>query len=119
MSIDVERFPRTMLAKPVSASKFVVGPAEGDAEGSTQPEGGVPELQAVKHARAYQVADESAPGGKMDIDKENMDKGYKYGRTIVPISKIDEEITVYQTEPGMEIVGFIEARKVVTPSVLF
>ncbi|TGZ82213.1 ATP-dependent DNA helicase II subunit 2 [Ascodesmis nigricans] len=110
MSIDIERYPRTMLAKPVSASRYVVGPTEG---------GGVDEsmridgqgLQAVKQARVYQVPDESAPGGKKDIDKDDMEKGYKYGRTIVPISKIDENVTVYETKPGMEIVGFTEARK--------
>lgn len=66
------------------------------------------DLQAVKNTRAYQVEEETT-GGMMDIDKEKMEKGYSYGRTVVPISSTDEAITVLETEPGLQIIGFVPA----------
>lgn len=68
-------------------------------------------LQEVKQARVYQVDDDSAAGGKMDIDKEQMEKGYRYGREVVPISSTDETVTVFETTPGLQIIGFIPADK--------
>lgn len=127
LSIDVERYPRTAIAKPVSASRFAVqqqqqGKAEADGgDGGAasdaalhQPEAPrvKPEqLQTVTQARAYQVDRLDEAGQKMDIDRDVMEKGYKYGRTVVPISATDEAVTVYPTEPSMQIVGFIAAPK--------
>lgn len=124
LSIDVERYPRTAIARPVSATRFAVqqgkseaGGGDGDAASGAalhQPEGRrvKPEqLQTVTQARAYQVDRFDEAGQKMDIDRDVMEKGYKYGRTVVPISATDEAVTVYPTEPSMQIVGFIAAPK--------
>ncbi|KAA8894251.1 putative Ku family DNA helicase [Sphaerosporella brunnea] len=114
-AIDVERYPRTMVAKPVSASRYVV--TEQSTDGESAPtmtateETPASELQAVRHARTYQIESEDVSGGKMEIEKEEMAKGYKYGRTVVPISQADEAIAVMETEPSMDIVGFIPADK--------
>lgn len=111
--IDVERYPRTMLAKPVSASSYFVAPdnAQQASSHTLGADAGV-ELQPVKNARTYQVEAHDEPGGKMEVDRDDLAKGYKYGRTIVPISQTDENITKLETEQGMEIVGFIPAEHI-------
>ncbi|KAF3929000.1 hypothetical protein ABW19_dt0208141 [Dactylella cylindrospora] len=96
--IDVERYPRTMIAKPPSASSFAVSNEEVPvADG----------LQKIRNTRTYQVEDETAPGKSVDIEREEMAKGYLYGRTIVPISAEDHEIVKFETAACLKIIGFI------------
>ena len=64
-------------------------------------------LTAVRNTRTYQVDDEDAPGGKRDVDREDLAKGYEYGRTAVHISESDETVTKIETEAALEIIGFI------------
>ncbi|KAF3928883.1 hypothetical protein ABW20_dc0109269 [Dactylellina cionopaga] len=96
--IDVERYPRTMAAKPPSASSFAASAEEVPAS-----EG----LQKIRNTRTYQVEDETAPGKSIDIDREDMAKGYLYGRTIVPISAEDQEIVKFDTMASLKVIGFI------------
>lgn len=126
LSIDVERFPRTMIAKPPSASAFVLRSDGGeptqstgtvvadDADsGGTQSNGNA--LTNVRSAYSYTVIDADAPGGKRDVPRDDLAKGYEYGRTVVPISESDENITKLDTEAAMEIVGFVPKDKVDLP----
>lgn len=120
--IDVERFPRTMIRRPLTASQFVqrsstvneiasagssatVLPDADDAY--TVPQVDFNSLTAVRSARTYQVPDESAPGGKRDVERDQLAKGYEYGRTAVHISESDENVTKLETQAGLEIIGFI------------
>ncbi|KAF7506322.1 ATP-dependent DNA helicase II subunit 2 [Endocarpon pusillum] len=122
LSIDVERFPRTMIAKPPSASAFVLRSdggeptqstgtmvADGEENEATQRNGNT--LTNVRSAYSYTVADADAPGGKKDVARDDLAKGYEYGRTVVPISESDENITKLESEAGMEIVGFVPKDK--------
>jgi ATP-dependent DNA helicase 2 subunit 2 len=119
-AIDVERYPRTMVAKPPSASRYVVGTQE-EGEGpsrispSISADPGGAQLQGIRQMRTYMVEDENAVGEKKEIEAEELQKGYMYGRTIVPVSSTDEEVTVLQTESSMQIIGFIAAEKVFRP----
>jgi len=113
-SINVERYPRTAIAKPISASSYTTKTEKPGSDGEVSGDGLASkgtDLQAVKNARAYQIEDDAAAGGTMDIEKEQMEKGYNYGRTVVPISATDEAITVLETEPGLQIVGFVPVEK--------
>ena len=65
-------------------------------------------LAAVKTARTYQVDDEAAPGGKRDVDRDELSKGYEYGRTAVHISESDQNVTNYETKAGMDLIGFVD-----------
>lgn len=116
ITIDVERYPRTMVAKPPSASRVVEGPVggeEGEVKTETQLEDrGSKEFQGVKNAFSYKVKDENAPTGTVDVERAQLDKGYKYGRTIVPIAESDLEVVNLATKAGMEIVSFFETRRV-------
>lgn len=104
LRIPVERYYRTYVAKPPTASSFVLR-----SDAAAGQEGAENALTSVRNARTYHVSDESAPGGKRDVEREDLAKGYEYGRTAVHISESDENITKLQTNPGLEIIGFIQS----------
>ncbi len=118
LSIGVERYPKVMQAKAQAASKYVL---RGDMSASqpTQSSGtlskgdsiGKDGLAAVKAARVYQVEDEDAPGGKKDVEMDELSKGYEYGRTAVHIEEADRNVTMYETTEGLEIIGFVAKDK--------
>lgn len=122
MTIRVHRFPRVKVAKPPTASSFVVRQdmateAESSAAGAARNGDDVEMtdrdgLVSVKNARAYQVEDENAPGGKRDVEFDDLAKGYEYGRTAVAISQSDMNVTELEVVEGMEIVGFVPSDKV-------
>lgn len=120
--IDVERFPRTMIRRPLTASRFVQRSgtvnelASAKSSGTILPDGDDPgavlqadpnSLTSVRSTRTYQVQDESAPGGKRDVERDQLAKGYEFGRTAVHISESDENVTRLETQAGLEIIGFI------------
>jgi ATP-dependent DNA helicase 2 subunit 2 len=118
MIIDVERYPKVMVAPAPSASKFVVRGGAHDATQSsanmlgggngTEGDG----LAAIHNARTYQINDENAPGGKRDLEREELSKGYEYGRTAVHISESDQNVTTFETKPCLDIVGFVNKNQV-------
>lgn len=116
MSINVERYFKTHLARPLTASTVVIK-SEGapDAEPTQATQGdemeGV-EFSAVKQARSYKVNDPDAPGGKRDVEFDDLAKGYEYGRTAVHISESEHNITKIDTQKSLSIVGFIPCAKV-------
>lgn len=123
LSIDVERYPKIMVARPPTASSFVVrnDMAAGEATQSSAnlsngeglaEDGAHGGLSSVKSARTYTVQDENAPGGKKELDRDELSKGYEYGRTAVHISESDWNVTMYETTPGFDIVGFVDKKKV-------
>ena len=123
LCIDVERYPRTMIRRPLTASRFVqrsnLANGKESAQSSTTilPDGDSLEnafpklnpndLTTVRNARTYQVLDENAPGGKRDVERDDLAKGYEYGRTAVHISESDQNVTKLETQAGLEIIGFI------------
>ncbi|KAF3490890.1 uncharacterized protein GIQ15_00407 [Arthroderma uncinatum] len=122
LTIQVERYYRTYPARPPAASSFVLSGAPPEAQESgkssvtlnnTEPDGGkgnTSELTSVRNARAYQVPDEGVVGGKRDVEREDLAKGYEYGRTAVHISESDENITKLETKAALELIGFIPTK---------
>lgn len=117
LAIDVERYPRTAVAKPVSCSRYYVTTeskeGEGEESAQTMPleDTSTKDIDTVKQQRTYEVRADNKEG-KMEIDKDATEKGYKYGRTVVPVSQTDEEVAILETEPNMDIIGFIPAEGV-------
>lgn len=70
------------------------------------------EFTAVRQTRAYKVNDPGAPGGKRDVEFDSLAKGYQYGRTAVPISESEHNITKLETVKSFSIMGFVDADKV-------
>ena len=122
LAIDVERLVYTNTVKPMSASQYVAtsNMASGEAStqtshtivGNDQEAPNMANLAAVKSARTYQVIDDEAPAGKRDVEREDLAKGYTYGRTAVHISESDENVTKLETTASFEIVGFVASEKV-------
>ncbi|KXL41555.1 hypothetical protein M433DRAFT_72779 [Acidomyces richmondensis BFW] len=117
ISINIERYPKTMKASPPSASQFVLRSdmtgthSTATLHGDGRPKGPEDALAAVKNARTYQIKDENAPSGKRDVAMDELSKGYEYGRTAVHISESDRNVTTYETTPGLDIMGFVEQEK--------
>ncbi|KAJ4993687.1 Ku70/Ku80 N-terminal alpha/beta domain-containing protein [Stagonosporopsis vannaccii] len=114
LTIDVERYPCTMLAKPPTASSFVVRTDLGAAGPSNQPSDGIvgedhpmSDLAAVRHQRGYQIDDPDEPGAKKNVEMEDLEKGYEYGRTAVHIAESDMNAVKLETTPALELIGFI------------
>jgi ATP-dependent DNA helicase 2 subunit 2 len=112
MSMDVVRYFKTKIAKPPSASSFVVRTADED--GNQQVDEDTPDappnagdLAAVRSSRTYKVNDPNAPGGKRDVDREDLSKGYEYGSTIVPMNESDANVTQLETFKSFSIIGFV------------
>lgn len=116
MKINVERYFKTHLARPLGASTVVVKsePAGGTQSTHTLDEDEMEgiEFSAVKQARTYKVNDPDAPGGKRDVEFESLAKGYEYGRTAVHISESEHNITKIETQKSFSIIGFIPWNKV-------
>lgn len=102
MSINIERYFKTHLARPPGASTVVDKPDTVDPDQMEDVQ-----FSAVKQARTYKVEDESAPGGKRDVEFEALAKGYEYGRTAVHISESEHNITKIETVKSFSILGFI------------
>jgi len=119
MCIDVERYPRTMVARAVTASNYVarsdMGASASNAPSSAH-DTAMPdvkdELTTVHNARTYEVKDKESLGGKRDVEREELAKGYEYGRTAVHISESDQNVTKLDTKAGLEIIGFVPKKNV-------
>ncbi|KAI9827972.1 MAG: ATP-dependent DNA helicase II subunit 2 [Phylliscum demangeonii] len=127
ISINVERYARTSVARAKTASAFAVRPEAPIVDASAQSsvtmaaeelgndvgDGSktTAHLEAVKNSRIYQVDDESAPGGKRQVERDELATGYEYGRTAVFISDSDLNVTKLETEAGLQIIGFVERMK--------
>lgn len=115
LCIQVERYSRTYVAKPPSASSFVrqIDAASGQEATQSLPTAladavpGDDLMASIRNARAYYVDDDEAPGGKRDVERDDLAKGYEYGRTAVHISESEENITKIETEASLELMGFI------------
>ncbi|EEP80657.1 conserved hypothetical protein [Uncinocarpus reesii 1704] len=120
LTVQVERYYRTYVARPPTASAFVLSTALldrreaaesatlRDGESSAEPADPSANLTSVRNARSYQVDDKDAPGGKRDVPRDDLAKGYEYGRTAVHISESDENITKLDTDAALEFIGFID-----------
>lgn len=116
MSIDIERYPKTMQAAAPSASKFVVNAQQATQGSAPHGETGFQDsgdgLVATHRNTNYQIDDENGPNGKRDVGREDLSKGYEYGRTAVHIAESDQNVTLFETSPGLDIVGFVDKRQV-------
>ncbi|XP_014560637.1 hypothetical protein COCVIDRAFT_34273 [Bipolaris victoriae FI3] len=117
ITIDVERYPCTMIAKPPTASSFVIrtdatglsGPVIESSAAGTDQDQAATDLSAVRNQRVYQVESQTEPGVKKDVEMDELERGYEYGRTAVHISESDMNVVKLETQQAMELVGFVRA----------
>lgn len=119
ISIDVERYPCTMIAKPPTASSFVVrtdhggqsAPTEQSSVTITSEDHPMSDLSAVRNQRMYQVDNLEEPGTKQNVEFDDLERGYEYGRTAVHISESDMNVVKLETEQSLQLVGFVKAEE--------
>ncbi|KAI8941189.1 ATP-dependent DNA helicase II subunit 2 [Plenodomus lindquistii] len=118
ITIDVERYPCTMLAKPPTASSFVVRTEDGKAGPSAESSATMvgedhtmTDLSAVRNQRNYQIDKPGAVDGKAIVSLEDLERGYEYGRTAVHISESDMNCVKMETEQSLQLVGFVKAEE--------
>lgn len=107
LSIDIERYPKTMIAKPPTASSFVLRQ-----DGSSPADG----MEVVRSLRTYTVEHKDHPNssaeGRIDVARDELARGFQYGKTAVHIAESDENITKMETEQGYQIIGFVPLENV-------
>ena len=119
LSIDVERYPCTMLAKPPTASAFAIrtdlgamsGPSAQSSATITGEDHPMSDLSAVRNQRVYQVDNQDEPGTKKNVEMDELERGYEYGRTAVHISESDMNVVKLETQQSLQIVGFVKAEE--------
>jgi ATP-dependent DNA helicase 2 subunit 2 len=119
LTIDVERYPCTMLAKPPTASSFAIrtdlgsGSAAGPSAQSSNTIVGedhpMTDLSAVRNQRVYQVENQEEPGMKKNVEMDELERGYEYGRTAVHISESDMNVVKLDTTQSLSLIGFVKA----------
>lgn len=105
VSIDVERYFKTSVRRAPTATAFVIREGNPDDE---EEEG----LGSVHTKYSYKIKDENSADGTKDVEREELAKGYEYGRTAVAISETDLNITQMETSSNYDILGFIPAENV-------
>lgn len=73
---------------------------------------GTSTFSSVLQHRLYKINDPSAPGGKRDVEYDELSKGYEYGSTAVHIAESEWSITKLNTNKEFTIIGFVTKEKV-------
>jgi ATP-dependent DNA helicase 2 subunit 2 len=122
--IDVKRYSKTTKANPPSASSFVAtnGGASAQSSGTlaedvkmTDAPSSTNDLAPVKNTGHYVVKSEKGTKGVLDVEREDLARGYEYGRTAVAMNESDEIVTKLETFAEFTIIGFIPSDQVCGP----
>jgi ATP-dependent DNA helicase 2 subunit 2 len=101
--IDVERYMKVSIRRAPTASAYISRPS-----GVAEDEDG-DGLATVHSLYKYRVNGDEYDGGTKILDRDELAKGYEYGRTAVSIAESEQNITKYETEAGYDILGFVPA----------
>lgn len=112
IQIAVERYPKTKQAKVPSASKFstasetksIIASASQSYRSDQNGPGQAQATHQVIPSRTYKLQD----GEELD-DRSQLEKGYSYGKTIVPVTKADEDFLQFESKAGLQILGFLDS----------
>lgn len=120
--IDVKRYPKTKVAKPTSARSVTIHTGTANGGASTQSsstlagdvemtDASTRESGLVKTTRTYEVKI-SEGLGKKDVAREDLAKGFEYGRSAVAVTESDENVAKLETTKGFSVIGFVPFDKV-------
>ncbi|KAK9449869.1 SPOC like C-terminal domain-containing protein [Limtongia smithiae] len=119
MRIPVERYPFVKVATAPTASAYApkkTANGGGTWTGQQEPEGPKPLSRKI----VYEI-DEKKKEGEQEtetttkvkqVELKDLQKGYMYGKTLVPLSPLDEASLRFETEAGLDILGFVEREKI-------
>lgn len=111
-SFNIVRWPVTKVSAPVSASTVVLksDPTGTQSTMTLDNDDGLQNdsaFNSVKQHRTYKVTDKTAPGGRRDVEVEDLERGYSYGSTAVHIAEAEWDVTKLVTFKDFSIIGFI------------
>eukprot|EP01102_Stenamoeba_stenopodia_P012456 TRINITY_DN3947_c0_g2_i1.p1 TRINITY_DN3947_c0_g2~~TRINITY_DN3947_c0_g2_i1.p1 ORF type:complete len:754 (+),score=228.50 TRINITY_DN3947_c0_g2_i1:208-2469(+) len=104
----IKTMPRTFptLKKLSTLSETHEGEGEGEGEeGANEDAAGKGEVLMQRTYHPIADPDEEIP-------EDERVKGYKYGRTLVPFSKIDAQVLQYKAQKCMQVIGFTKQSNV-------
>ncbi|KAG5440877.1 hypothetical protein PCK2_000032 [Pneumocystis canis] len=102
IEIMVQRYPRTRLAKAVSAHRYNVWKEQPTSIDNNEKNEHFSEVSITK---SYKIEED---GSEKEIAKEDIESGYIFGKTIIPTSVIDKEAMKYETDTELTILGFMK-----------
>ncbi|BFZ55853.1 ATP-dependent DNA helicase yku80 [Savitreella phatthalungensis] len=106
IAIDVEVYAKTKLAKPPSATKVSTLINSSDfIDTADAPTDRPKNSRPVNLARSYRT-----DSGREVDDRGQLERGFTYGRTVVPVSEADAAFLRFATEPCLELLGCFEAQ---------
>ncbi|RUS32622.1 hypothetical protein BC938DRAFT_474861 [Jimgerdemannia flammicorona] len=114
LAIPVHMFARTYELKSLTAKKYSVL-----AETSPENERKTCEVTMSRTFKIKGMGEAGEGVEEEEVEKEDLEKAYMYGKTIVPIRKVDEEVLKLKTNKELSILGFLNADAVGLPTVLF
>lgn len=119
VSIDVEAFPCTRLATPMTAVSYATSGKPAASQAATQGADDASKLmkaglQEVKRLTEFYVKDEDAPEGMTEIESTQVQSGYRFGSEIVVLSPEEETVLKAQSHEtaSMLIVGFVKEKDI-------
>lgn len=118
VDINVELYPHVKIARPIAAKKYYPGPGK-EASGE-QPSVRVVDIHEEDPAREVRMdrhyffhRDENDPAPeKLVEDRDQMEKAWAYGKTLIPMRTIDQDLLTLPTRKCMTIIGFFNQKTV-------
>lgn len=111
MHIAVQRYALTKLARPIPATRFsavsnMTNPRSTDTQ--VEPPG------TVLMVRTYKTVESSDDEGAApsEVEPSELEKGFSYGRTIVPVNRDEEELLHLNNPALLQVIGFVDSKSV-------
>ena len=107
LELYVERYPCTKMDTPRTASQYSIPASIANSSQKvsiSQAKEIAIQTNEVLMEKTYKVSDKE----DLEVNASELERGYQYGRTIVPMGELDEEILRIQSDTSLQIVGFIE-----------
>lgn len=98
LKIPCKMFTKVMVERPATWKKLSAVSQAADDGGS----------MVVSMQRTYHLNDED----ETEVDKDNVAKGYRYGKSLVPISDADETAMKFEAQRGLSLMGFTKQQRV-------
>ncbi|CAG8443041.1 817_t:CDS:10 [Ambispora leptoticha] len=107
LSIPIEVYSRTAIARPKTAGKWSVLSEAASIDPEIKTHGvHVSRTYTISSKKEKKQADED---NRIEVPVEDLEKAYTFGRTIVPLISYDQELLHLATTASMDILGFIKA----------
>ena len=109
LQVYVERYPCTKLDNPRTASQCSIPASIANSSGKASNIQQLSREIATKPNEVFMEKLYKVPGkDELELNASELEKGYQFGRTIVPMGELDEEIFRIQSDTSLQIIGFIE-----------